>query len=187
MTARSRTRSLRSEAAGSKMEPLTQLTDEQWFLIKDLFPWKPPSVQGGRPKADPRACFEGILWVLRTGARWKDLPKCFPSKSTCWLRFKEWTEAGIFERAWARLLRRKDRRLRVDWSECFADGTFASAKKGVNASALHVAAREQRSCCLSTPREFPWPSTLKAPIETRSDSLNRCLRNASSANERSNA
>ena len=130
MTARSRTRSLRSEAAGSKMEPLTQLTDEQWFLIKDLFPWKPPSVQGGRPKADPRACFEGILWVLRTGARWKDLPKCFPSKSTCWLRFKEWTEAGIFERAWARLLRRKDRRLRVDWSECFADGTFASAKKG---------------------------------------------------------
>src|SRR5688500_8340116 len=80
-----------------------QLTDEQWFLIADLFPERPRSPKGGRPPAPVRACVEGVLWILRTGARWQDLPKRFPSPSTCWRRFREWTEAGIWKSAWARL------------------------------------------------------------------------------------
>ena len=66
--------------AGSRMEPESnsmrpQLSDEQWATISDLF--KPPktSPQGGRPRVDSRACLEGVLWVLRSGARWKDLPR----------------------------------------------------------------------------------------------------------------
>jgi transposase len=107
-----------------------QLTDEQWQLIESLFPAKEPSPKGGRPPAPTRDCVEGILWILRTGARWKDLPRCFPSPTTCWRRFREWTEAGIWKEAWARLLRKLDRRGEIDWSESMADGTFASAKKG---------------------------------------------------------
>src|SRR5207244_4210336 len=84
---------------GSRTEPESQLTDEQWLLIASLFPEKEPSPQGGRPPEPARLCVEGILWVLRTGARWKDLPKAFPSSSTCWRRHNEWTTAGIWQTA----------------------------------------------------------------------------------------
>ena len=116
--------------AGSRMEPEPQLTDEQWLLIADLFVDEPPSEKGGRPRRSSRECVEGILWVLRTGARWRDLPGHFPSPPTCWRRFRAWTEAGLWRLAWARLLRKLDRRGRIDWEEAMADGTFSSAKKG---------------------------------------------------------
>jgi transposase len=125
--------SLRRHRTASKTEPQWQLSDEQWFLIADLFPWEPPSTVGGRPRVPPRPCLEGILWVLRTGARWKDLPKSFPSYPTCWRRLREWSESGVFQRAWARVLRKLDGLGRIDWQEAIADGTFASAKKGVPA------------------------------------------------------
>lgn len=121
--------------AGSRTEPdacnlQPELNDEHWSLIADLFANSPPSPKGGRPKSDPRACFEGILWVLRSGARWKDLPPRFPSYVTCWRRFVEWSGSGTLEKAWKRLVRKLDRNGQVDWQEGFADGTFASAKKG---------------------------------------------------------
>ena len=126
-----RSRKLRAKArAGSRMEPESQLTDEQWLLIADLFPDEPPSEKGGRPRRTSRECVEGILWVLRTGARWRDLPARFPSPPTCWRRFQVWTEAGLWKAAWARLLRKLDRRGSIDWQEAMADGTFSSAKKG---------------------------------------------------------
>jgi transposase len=112
------------------MEPEPQLSDEQWSLIADLFPDAPPSEKGGRPRRSSRECVEGILWVLRSGARWKDLPAHFPSAPTCWRRFKAWTEAGLWKTAWARLLRKLHRRGRINWQEAMADGTFSSAKKG---------------------------------------------------------
>ena len=115
----------------SRTERFTQLTDEQWSLIEHLFPWTPPTSVGGRPKVPPRDCLEGILWVLRTGCRWKDLPDVFPSYTTCWRRFREWTESGVFREAWRLLLRRLDRAGDLKWDEGFADGTFSPAKKGV--------------------------------------------------------
>ena len=121
--------------AGSRMEPDStlaqpQLTDEQWLLISDLFKVPTPDPRGGRPRTDVRRCLEGILWVLRSGARWKDLPRSFPSYVTCWRRFVEWSDDGVWDKAWRRLVEMLDRQGRVDWEQGFADGTFASAKKG---------------------------------------------------------
>ena len=122
-------------SAGSKMEPevrftSAELSDEQWALIADLFPVPPPDPRGGRPRADARRCLEGILWVLRSGARWKDLPRSFPSYVTCWRRFAQWSLSGVWDRAWERLVRQLDEQGRVNWDEGFADGTFSAAKKG---------------------------------------------------------
>jgi transposase len=161
-------------SAGSRTEPPSQLTDEQWFLIANLFPKYQPSPLGGRPPAPVRACVEGVLWILRTGARWKDLPPGFPSPTTCWRRFHEWTAAGIWARAWTRLLRVLDRREQIDHEQAIADGTFSSAKKGVNASARRSVARAQKSCSWSTPQVFPLPQTFTAPARTRSRSSSLC-------------
>lgn len=116
--------------AGSTTDTQYELSDEQWQLISDLFCDSPVGPKGGRPTAPSRLCVEGILWILRTGARWKDLPMRFPSDTTCWRRLKAWTEAGIWQQAWARLIRLLDRDGRVQHEEAFADGTFSSAKKG---------------------------------------------------------
>lgn len=140
-----RSRGAVESPAGSTTEPERELTDEQWNLIADLFPDFPVGPKGGRPRVASRPCAEGILWILRTGAPWKRLPKQFPSPATCWRRLKAWTEAGIWEKAWARLLRRLDRQGHIMHEESFADGTFSSAKKGAKRLARPSGARGPRS------------------------------------------
>lgn len=152
---------------GSRTESCTELSDEQWFLIADLFPLPPPSPRGGCPPIPARPCVEGILWVLRSGARWKDLPNHFPSPSTCWRRHRDWTEAGLWEQAQARLLRMLDRQGRVETEESLADGTFASAKKGARASARPNVARAPRLWCSPKHTVCRWRPTSPAPVRMK--------------------
>lgn len=115
---------------GSRTVPEPYLTDEQWFLIADLFPHRRTTARGGRPPVPPRPCLEGILWILISGARWKDLPERYPSPSTCWRRLNAWVADGRFQRAWTRLLGRLDRLKGLRWEEALGDGTFSPAKSG---------------------------------------------------------
>ena len=76
-----------------------------------------PSLANGGPKPIPnRPVFEGILWVLRSGARWKDLPEQYPSPSTCWRRLRAWEADGIWLKAWRALLRQLDAQGQLDWA-----------------------------------------------------------------------
>jgi transposase len=145
-----------------------QLDEEQWALIADLFLNPPPDPRGGRPRADARRCLEGILWVLRSGSRWKDLPRCFPSYATCWRRFVDWSVEGIWDKAWRRLVKQLDRQGAVDWEEGFADGTFASAKKGAIALVPPSVAKDPSSWSWSMELACRWPSILTAPVPQKS-------------------
>jgi transposase len=136
-----------------------QLSDEQWSLIADLFPIPKPDPRGGRPRVDSRQCLEGILWVLRSGARWKDLPRSFPSYVTCWRRFAAWSLSGVWDRAWERLIKQLDERGAINWSEGFADGTFAAAKKGAIALVPPNAAKAASSWSWSTGTACLWQLT----------------------------
>ncbi|TWT60935.1 transposase [Rubinisphaera italica] len=131
---------------GARTTPKPYLNDEQWNLIEDLFPEPVMTIAGGRPRVPARRCLEGVLWVLVSGARWKDLPERYPSPATCWRRLKEWTESGVFRKAWIRLLGQLDEFREIDWEEAIADGTFAPAKKGAHRSATRRKARERKSC-----------------------------------------
>ncbi len=131
----------RPNTTGSRTAPKPFLNDFQWGLIADLFPIPQRTSRGGRPPIPPRPCLEGVLWILRTGARWQDLPERYPSPSTCWRRLKRWSESGLFRKAWTRLLGRLDGLGGVDWEEAIADGTFAPAKKGAPRSATPRKAR----------------------------------------------
>ena len=141
---------------------MAELTDEQWERIKPHLPPGPRSRKGGRPRAGDRACLEGILWVLRSGARWKDLPRDrgFPSPATCWRRLARWERGGVWLRLWSAFLDELDERGRLDWSECFADATFAPAKKGAPASEKPSAARGLRS--------WSWPMVTGSPSQRKS-------------------
>ncbi|WPV63877.1 MULTISPECIES: IS5 family transposase [unclassified Chitinophaga] len=108
------------------------LTDDQWALIKPLIPIVPVREHGkGRPRIhSDREVLNGILWVLRTGASWIDLPGRFPSGSTCFRRFSSWSKSGVFRKILETLAQDLETRGGIDLSECFIDGTFAVAKKG---------------------------------------------------------
>jgi transposase len=133
-----------------------ELTDRQWEKIWPHLPKHTLSRKGGRPPADERQCLEGILWVLRSGARWKDLPEDFPSPSTCWRRLRDWEEAGVWLNMWRIFLGELDQRGRIGWEETFADGSFAPAKKGGLASAKPNAARVRSGWWWSAAKVFLW-------------------------------
>ena len=78
----------------AKTEPF--VTDEQWAKFEPLLPEYPPSPKGGRKRKGNREVFEGIAWVLRSGACWKDLPEQHASPSTCCRRLQGWEEQGIW-------------------------------------------------------------------------------------------
>jgi transposase len=111
------------------------LTDEQWGHIAPHLPKHAPSPQGGRPRADDRECLEGLLWLLRTGARWQDVPIDLPSGSTCWRRLQEWAGEGVLEEVQAILIGELHELGQVDFEELLADATFIRAKKGGRISA----------------------------------------------------
>jgi transposase len=136
-----------------------KLTDEQCAKIEPLLPRLPVSKRGGRPWADNRKVFEGILWILRTGAPWEDMPTKYASGSTCWRRLRDWEEQDVWLDLWRAFLAQLDQRGQLDWSECFIDGSFAPAKKGATAWERPRKARERSGWWWSTAKVFLWETT----------------------------
>jgi transposase len=71
-----------------------ELSDYEWTLIKPMLPNKPRGV----PRVDERRVLNGIFWVLRSGAPWRDLPENYGPHTTCYNRFVRWRQAGIWDR-----------------------------------------------------------------------------------------
>jgi transposase len=114
-----------------------ELTNEQWARIEptivSLTPIKDPR---GRKPWDTREVINGILWILRTDAPWKDLPQRYPQYQTCHRWFQQWVRDGIFERIAQELVDDLHELGQIDIRETFIDGCFAPAKKGVFLSPL---------------------------------------------------
>jgi transposase len=144
-----------------------ELTDEQWELLAELLPEPVPSHKGGPKPVPNRPVVEGILWVLRNGGRWKALPEGYPAPSTCWRRLAEWEESGVWLEAWRTLLDALHAQQRLHWEECFADGSFAPAKKGGAGSGKRSGARVRSGWWWSMVKEFRWHVTSTRPARRR--------------------
>src|SRR5438094_2798908 len=129
--------------------------------------------RGGRPRASDRKVLEGILWILRSGARWQDLPEEFPSPATCWRRLRDWEEQGVWLNIWRAFLAELNERKQLQWSESFLDGSFAPAKKGALASEKPSVARARSGWWWSTARVFLWESTFVLHPRTKRSSRKR--------------
>jgi transposase len=146
------------------------LTEAQWKEIAPLLPQPPKHRNGGRPWIENRRVFEGILWILRSGARWQDLPEQYPHPSTCWRRLRDWDEQGVWLKIWRVFLGELNERQQLKWSESFLDGSFAPAKKGAPKSGKPSGARGRSGWWWSTATEFLWETTFVLRPRRKSDS-----------------
>jgi transposase len=144
------------------------LTDRQWQVLEPLLP--SPKNGPGRPRIDNRKCLNGILYVLKTGIPWADLPAEYGSPSTCWRRFDEWSEAGVRDRIWRALLSTLDQAGKIEWAAAFLDGSFVPSKKGATpvgrtkigkGSKVMLIARRQRLADRSALR---WRATARSHL-----------------------
>jgi transposase len=106
------------------------LTDEQLDWLAARIPNPKISPLGGRPAADKRQVLRGIFWMLDNGAKWKDLPLQFGSKSTVHRWFAKWVADGVFERLLQSAGRLVEVRGEYRLYECYIDATFSKAKSG---------------------------------------------------------
>lgn len=103
-----------------------ELTDKQWDRIKDLFP---PPAATGRPPRSHRLMFNGILWILRTGAAWRDIPDRFGSWKTVYDRYNGWRKTGLFDRIMDFLQLCLNEQHLIDWDLWCVDGSSIRAHK----------------------------------------------------------
>jgi transposase len=102
-----------------------ELTDEQFAKLAPLLPPARPAT--GRPNRDHRTVLDAILWRLKTGAPWRDLPERYGPWQTVYSRFRRWQQAGVWARVLAALQAGADAAGRLDWSLHFGDGTTVRA------------------------------------------------------------
>ncbi len=102
-----------------------ELTDAQWRRLKPLLPAERPRT--GRPNHDHRTILNGILWVLRTGAPWRDLPERFGPVGTVSSRFYRWRQSGLWQRVLEALQAQADAEGLLDWDLHFVDASVVRA------------------------------------------------------------
>jgi transposase len=101
------------------------LSNEQWEKLEPLLPPEKPNI--GRPNKNHRRILNGILWILRTGAPWRDLPERYGPWRTVASRFYRWRKAGIWDRIFAEVQRLGEAEGRIDWEIHYVDGTIVRA------------------------------------------------------------
>jgi transposase len=102
------------------------LSDEEWELIADIFP-EPAAT--GRPRRDPRTIVNGIIWILRTGSAWRDLPEEFGPWQTVWRLFDQWNSDGTLDEILRRLQAALVDAAQIDEQLWCIDGTIVRAHR----------------------------------------------------------
>ncbi len=111
----------------SKNAMIFRVKDALWKRLEALIP---PVVGRGRRPASDKACFEAIVFILRTGCQYVHLPKEYPPKSTVHSAYKRWVERGILEKMWRTLLLEYDDTRGLDWQWLSADSSSVKAPLG---------------------------------------------------------
>ena len=104
-----------------------ELTDEQWNFVKPLLP---PCAKTGRPRADDIRTVNAILYVLKTGCSWMDLPSKYGDDVTAWRRLKIWEEQGVWKSIMDALIAKGYSDGKVVMGSLSIDSSTVPAKKG---------------------------------------------------------
>jgi len=140
------------------------LPDDLWECLKPLLPPDKPPRSNGRPAVPNRNALTGILFVLRTGIAWEDLPQEMGCGSgmTCWRRLSAWQQSGVWARIHETLLARLRQANAIDWSRAVVDSSpvravFGGKKRGLT---RRIGAKRGLSImCSATAMEYPFRSS----------------------------
>lgn len=105
------------------------VSDDLWAAVAPLLPPPRPKPKGGRPPVPDRPALTGILFVLKTGIQWEDLPQEMGCGCgmTCWRRLRDWHLAGVWEELHAVFLDRLAEAGQIDWSRASVDSASVAA------------------------------------------------------------
>ena len=113
-----------------------EVTDEQWTVLEELV--SSAAAPTGRPRRDLRQMLNGALWILRTGAPWRDLPERFGPWETVYQYFNRWRSDGTYDRILTALQIRLDRHGKIDWDLFCIDGSNVRASRAAAGASKKV-------------------------------------------------
>jgi len=147
-----------------QIKGMADLTDVQWERIRPLVEFAEPrrADNRGRPWRQARQVLNGMLWVLRTGAPWHDLPERYGPYQTCHRRFQQWQRGGVLDGILWALAEDLLARGQLGLEEGFIDASFMGAKKGAIALVERSSAKGPNSWQSQTAMVFLSPSGLRA-------------------------
>jgi transposase len=128
-----------------------ELTDDEWDLLKGLFPTQK---RGGKWN-DHRTTLNGMLWILRSGAPWRDLPERYGKWKSVYHRFNRWRADGTFDRVLKALQIRLDKQGKIDWDLWLVDGSNVRASRAA-AGARKKGAPKTLGASASNPTTTHW-------------------------------
>lgn len=117
-----------------------ELTNEKWEKIEPLLPPQKPKT--GRPGHEHRTMLNGIFWILRTGAPWRDLPERYEKWTTVYSRFQRWRKKEEWKKVLSELQTLADQQGELNWELHFEDGTIIRAHQ--HAAGAKKAPQRQR-------------------------------------------
>ena len=159
-----------------------EVSDEQWALLEPILRSKRRPDGKGRPPKDQRVVLNGVLWILGTGAQWREMPQKYPPYQTCHRRFQQWVRSGALPKASRKLAKRLKAEGRLHLEEAFIDATFAAAKKRASGLVLPSEAKGRRSRLSPLATVYLSPSVSKLLRPTKASSLKKPSATASSTN-----
>ena len=137
------------------VEPLPtiwRVNDELWEIIQSILEELDPPAATGRPRTGQREALDGIIYVMRTGGQWNQLPGKFGDDSSVHRTMQRWITRGVFQRIWAILIENCDELGGVNWEWQSADGAMGKARFGGISSAQtpRIAAKQARNAASSS-------------------------------------
>ena len=119
-----------SKESSSQLPTIWRVPDELWDEVKLILEQCDPPKRLGRKRIDQRKALDGIIFRLRTGCQWNQLPKEFGDDSSVHRTFQRWRRLGVFDRIWATLIEQCQELGGVDWQWQAADAALGKARLG---------------------------------------------------------
>ncbi len=125
----------RRKKAVEPLPTIWEVSDELWNIIQDILDQLDPRGRTGRPRTDQRQALNGIIYVMRSGCQWNQLPEQFGDDSSVHRTMQRWIAKGVLHRLWSVLVENCEELGGVDWDWQSADGAMGKARFGGISSA----------------------------------------------------
>lgn len=113
-----------------------EVSEEEWAILDSVIPKS--TAKTGRPARDRREMLNGLLWILSTGAQWRDLPERFGPWGTVYSTFRTWRKAGVYDAILDALHVRLDQAGKIDWDLWCIDGTSVRGSRSAAGASKKV-------------------------------------------------